>query len=184
MIYVTVQAINFPYEKITLSESDTLNNPSLAFGNLSIPPIASSSRCKLFPGDKEWPSDSQWTAFNETLDGALIKGVPPAVVCYNITGMYDAAKWAVATTKYFDGQARTDDAVSIENEWLDGDSCPAQAYNNVPGGNTTAPTCDLDAYPAYVVNVTTVKRKFFPVFSSQFLLFMLFFLWRARETFA
>jgi hypothetical protein len=110
------------------------------------------------PGDKEWPSDSAWAKFNTTLGGALIKGVPPALVCY--AGTYDATQCAEVTDQYINnGTWRPEDPVTIENEWLDGDSCPAQQYNNVPGGNTTVPTCNVAAYPAYVVNITTVKRK-------------------------
>jgi hypothetical protein len=154
-----VQGINFPYENITLSDADVANNPSVAFGPLSSPSVCPTSiGCKVFPGDKQWPSDSQWAKFNSTLGGVLIKGVPPALVCY--TGTYDATQCATVTAQYFNGTLIADNPVRVENEWLDGDSCPAQAYNNVLGGvNTTTPSCDVAAYPAYVVNVTTVKRK-------------------------
>lgn len=151
----SVQGINFPFENTTLSDIDVANDPSIAFGVLSSPSIPISAGCKIFPGDKQWPIDSQWSTFNGTLGGVLIKGVPPAIVCY--AGTYDAAQCAAVTAQYFNGAVVADDPVRIENEWLDGDSCPAQVYN-VPGGNTTNPTCDVAAYPSYVVNVTTVKR--------------------------
>lgn len=157
---VSVQAVNFPYENTTLTDADVKNNPSIAFGSLLSPSACptSSSGCKVFPGDKQWPSDSAWAYLNSSLGGDLIKGVPPALGCY--TGTYDAAQCAELTSQYLANQTwRSEDPVMIENEWLDGDSCPAQEYNNVPGGTTTSPTCNVAAYPAYVVNVTTVKGK-------------------------
>ncbi|CZR69696.1 related to isoamyl alcohol oxidase [Phialocephala subalpina] len=154
---VLVRCVNFPYENITLSDADVATDPSIAFGSLSNPSIPpTSTGCKVFPGDKQWPNYSQWAKFNNSLGEVLIKGVPPATVCY--TGAYDASQCAAVTAQYFDGASITDDPVRIENEWLDGDSCPAQVYNNVPGGNTTNPACNVAAYPAYVVNVTTVKH--------------------------
>jgi hypothetical protein len=157
---VSVHAVSFPYENITLTDADVKNNPSIAFGSLSSPSAGPTSLngCKIFPGDKQWPSDSAWAYLNSTLGGTLIKGVPPALVCY--TGTYDAAQCAEVTSQYLTNQTwRSEDPVMVENEWLDGDSCPAQEYNNVPGGTTTSPTCNVVAYPAYVVNVTTVKGK-------------------------
>lgn len=162
---VLVKGINFPYENITLTDNDVKANPNLAFGSLSSPISCptSPSGCKIFPGDSQWPSLSTWATFNTTLGGALIKGSPPALACYN--GTYDAAQCTEVKAQYFNTAWRPDDPVTIENEWLDGDSCPAQDYNNVPLVNggfdaATASTCDVTAYPAYVVNVTTVKRKF------------------------
>lgn len=154
---VSVHAAKFPFEDITLSDSDIKTDLTISFGNLSTPLKASSRPCKVFPGDERWPSDCIWTQFNSTLGGVLIKGVPPAIVCYKES--YDGAKCASMVAKYFDEPLRQDDPVTIENEWLDGDSCPAQVYNNIAGVNSTIPVCNVDAYPAYVVNVTTVKRK-------------------------
>jgi hypothetical protein len=161
---VLVQGVNFPYENITLTDADVKGNPSIAFGSLSAPGSCptSPSDCKVFPGDDQWPSISAWTTFNTTLGGALIKGSPPALVCYN--GTYNAAECTAVKSQYYNTNWRPNDPVIIENEWLDGDSCPAQEYNNVPLLNgkfdtATATTCDVSAYPAYVVNATTVKRK-------------------------
>ncbi|KUJ13687.1 FAD-binding domain-containing protein [Mollisia scopiformis] len=154
---ISAQGVNFSFENITLSDADVENDPSIAFGDLSSPSaIPTSNGCKVFPGDKQWPSYEKWRNFNHSLGGALIKGLPPAIVCY--TGTYNTAECAAVVSQYFNGSLITDNPVRIENEWLDGDSCPAQAYDNVPGGNTTNPTCDVAAYPAYVINVTTVKQ--------------------------
>lgn len=110
----------------------------------------------MYPGDATWPSDAQWQKFNDTLGGALIRGVPPARVCY--PGFYDAAKCAAVKANYFNSQFRNDDPVEIVNEWLDGDSCPPGAYGVVASNVSTTVVCNEAAYPAYVVNATTVKR--------------------------
>jgi hypothetical protein len=85
-------AYNFPYEAVQLTDLDVANNSDVAFGKLPAGPLA---KCKTFPGDRSWPSLSRWTVFNNSLDGALVKGIPPAAACYK--GQYeDAAKCEVA----------------------------------------------------------------------------------------
>lgn len=155
---VSVHGFNFPYEGIQLTDTDVQNYSRIAFGasTTSAASPTTSADCKVYPGDAQWPSDSEWTKFNDSLGGALIKGVPPAKVCYQ--PFYDATQCALVTANYFYSQFRNDDPVSIVNEWLDGDSCAPPSSSNVTISNST---CNLAAYPAYVVNATTVKRKEF-----------------------
>lgn len=49
--------------------------------------------CRCFPGDRCWPSASDWDAFNQTLGGKLIPTVPIASPCHGtFPGVtYDAA---------------------------------------------------------------------------------------------
>ena len=161
--FACVQGINFPYESIQLTDADVRNYSAIAFGGSPRTyqrpdsDTPSTSECKVFPGDAGWPSDAQWQKFNETLGGVLILGLPPARVCY--PGYYNASQCAAVKANYFNSRFRNDDPVEIVNEWLDGDSCPPSSYSNGTVGNLTTATCNLGAYPAYVVNVTTVKRK-------------------------
>jgi len=161
-----VLGYNFPYEGIQLTDADVKNNSAIAFGATATrsggrpaTTSAAAGECKVYPGDAKWPSDSAWHWFNDTLDGALIKGVPPARVCY--PGYYNADQCAAVKANYFNSRFRNDDPVSIVNEWLDGDSCPPTAFSVVASNVTSNATvlCNLAAYPAYVVNATTVKRK-------------------------
>ena len=81
-------AFNFAYEATQLTASDVANNSDIAFGDL---PAGAIAKCKTFPGDSNWPLSERWSAFNTSLGGALVKGVPPAAACYE--GEYeDAAK--------------------------------------------------------------------------------------------
>jgi len=41
------------------------------------------SVCRTFPGDANWPSASEWKAFNRTVEGRLIANIPMASVCHN-----------------------------------------------------------------------------------------------------
>jgi hypothetical protein len=43
-------------------------------------PTAVSSRCTF--GDKCWPDDISWQAFNATVGGHLIRSLPSAAVCH------------------------------------------------------------------------------------------------------
>jgi hypothetical protein len=47
-------------------------------------------KCKVFPGDRQWPSQSAWSAFDDLLGGALIKTVPLAASCYSSWPQYDS----------------------------------------------------------------------------------------------
>jgi hypothetical protein len=79
-------AINFPYESVQLQPLDVRNNSDIVFGNgtsTELPP------CKTFPGYVGWPSPERWTAFNASLRGALLQGIPPAAACYG--GEYENA---------------------------------------------------------------------------------------------
>ena len=154
----SVHGFNFPYEGIQLTDADVKNYSRIAFGAAQRPStnLTTSADCKVFPGDAQWPSDVEWKKFNDTLGGVLVKGVPPAKVCYQT--FYNATQCAVVTSNYYYDAFRNNDPVSIVNEWLDGDSCPLPASSNITASNTT---CNFAAYPAYVVNATTVKRKAF-----------------------
>jgi hypothetical protein len=61
---------------------------------------SSASKCKVVPGDKDWPSLDAWNHLNKTVDGRLIKTIPPAAACYkSFEGIktYNAEQCAEAT---------------------------------------------------------------------------------------
>jgi hypothetical protein len=84
----TTLAVNFPYESVQLQPWEVWNNSDILFGNGSSterPP------CKNYPGYDGWPSSTRWSAFNDSLGGSLLRGIPPAAACYE--GEYkDTAK--------------------------------------------------------------------------------------------
>ncbi|KAL1836192.1 hypothetical protein VTJ49DRAFT_5459 [Mycothermus thermophilus] len=59
-----------------LTHEDIARFPDADFGGAF--ETADTPDCKTFPGDPAWPSDKEWSQFNETLDGALLHPPPPA----------------------------------------------------------------------------------------------------------
>jgi hypothetical protein len=85
----TVFTLNFDFERIQLTEVETVDYPAIRFGGPDNP--APREDCKVIPGDEGWPSDADWARFNETLGGVLLKPVPLAAPCYE-GPLYDAAR--------------------------------------------------------------------------------------------
>ena len=145
----SVSAVNFPYELAQLTESEVQKFPAIAFGNLSSSTDSYKGlRCRVGPGDHDWPSDQEWAAFNQSLEGKLLKPVPPGAVCYP-GSHYDKDKCQfvvgpAASTRFF-----LDEPVNVMTSWAEGNTCP-------PAVNATG-NCTQGGYPAYVVNATTVK---------------------------
>lgn len=103
LLAVKTFAVNFDWERDQLTESEALSNDAFKFGTDSAP----SEDCRLVPGDADWPSDEDWSNFNATLGGALLKPKPLASVCYAGDG-YDAKRcdmlqqsWAGMNLQYF-----------------------------------------------------------------------------------
>jgi hypothetical protein len=87
----TAFAFNFGYESIQLTEAETTGYPAIRFGGPDN--LAPTEDCRVIPGDDDWPSDAEWTRFNQTLGGALLKPVPLATPCY-AGPLYNATKCA------------------------------------------------------------------------------------------
>ena len=141
----------FEYADTQLTKRDIEGFPAIGFGNTAnrILPRAS-PRCKVFPGDQDWPSDDAWQRFNVSLSGALLKPSPPGAVCYPTHPSFNAAACAfllnnASTTNFY-----FDHPVSVLNVWPQGNTCPILAN---PNG-----TCTQGGFPTYVVNATTVKH--------------------------
>ena len=82
-------AVNFDWENVQLTKAETANYSAIRFADQG--PEPSKRECKYLPGDEAWPSDAAWATFNETLDGALLKPLPLASVCY-IGPNYDSVR--------------------------------------------------------------------------------------------
>ncbi|KKY20385.1 putative fad binding domain-containing protein [Diplodia seriata] len=142
----------FDWEKVQLLDSSlgsrsvhALDGPSRRAANAS---------CKAFPGDAAWPSESQWAALNETLEGALIKSVPHASVCYE-GPYYDEASCATITANWTNSYIHDDDPIEMLSPVYQGLTCqPPTLYE----GGINSGNCTLGGYPAYAVAATNVKQ--------------------------
>ncbi|PGH13948.1 hypothetical protein AJ79_03363 [Helicocarpus griseus UAMH5409] len=95
--------------------------------------------CKVFPGDKEWPSDSVWDIFNELLGG----GESP----YN---NYDAEKCARILEEWTVSELHTSDPGSGMYPIYQGKTC-MPSFANVS-------TCTQGGYSTYAVKVTNTAQ--------------------------
>jgi hypothetical protein len=107
-------------------------------------------RCKAFPGDPEWPTDEEWSRFNKTVGGALLKPLPPASVCYTTSPNFNAEACSFLLNNASRTSFYLDDPVTILTLWPQGNTC-------LPPPNPTG-TCTQGGYPVYVVNATAVKH--------------------------
>lgn len=103
--------------------------------------------CKVFPGDRNWPSDETWEKLNKTLGGVLIKPVPLAAACYHENGTHDAACDAIKQ-RLWNYDFHHADPVSVM--W--------NQYSNFTCLPNPATPCSSRGYPAYVVDASTVKH--------------------------
>lgn len=140
----------FDWEKIQLSE-DALHS---SVGARGIAARAANSSCKVFPGDAEWPSADQWSALNETLEGALIKSVPHASVCYQ-GPYYDEAACTTITANWTNSYIHDDDPIEMLSPVYQGLTCqpPTLYVGGINSGN-----CTLGGFPEYAVAATNVKQ--------------------------
>ncbi|KAJ8120281.1 hypothetical protein ONZ43_g2971 [Nemania bipapillata] len=146
-----VNSINFPFEATVLKEDDIGNFSAIAFGNrLTASPVYDGPECKVYPGTVDWPLESEWARLNSTLNGALLKPVPAAAVCYS--GPYQNANQCnfllrnTSSSRFY-----INDPLTVLTMWPEGDTCYASA-------STAGLSCTQGGFPSYVVNVTTVKQ--------------------------
>ncbi|KAH8653105.1 hypothetical protein BGZ60DRAFT_387156 [Tricladium varicosporioides] len=149
-----VLAINFPWESIQLTEAEAKANPSLSFGDTSLPipaPSPNTTICKIYPGETLWPSPQAWALLNSTLSGALIQPLPLASACY--PKWFDATKCDYVKSNWGNSSLHTFDPASIVSQWLEGNTCPLP--DDVKSARSE--DCTASGFPAYVVNATTVR---------------------------
>ncbi|KAI0909507.1 FAD binding domain-containing protein [Ustulina deusta] len=143
--------INFPFEATVLEDDDIGNFSAIAFGNRgTASPVYDGPECKVYPGTATWPLEVEWAQLNSTLDGALLKPVPAAAVCYN--GPYeDTNQCNFLLRNTSSSRFYINDPLTVLAMWPEGDTCYASA-------STTGLNCTQGGFPSYVVNVTTVKQ--------------------------
>ncbi|KAI2716241.1 CAZyme family AA7 [Penicillium roqueforti] len=110
----------------------------------------SSGQCKVFPGDRYWPSQSAWSTLDNLLGGALIKTVPLAASCYSSWPEYDSAECERVTSDWNDSNLHAADPASAMWPLFEGRTC-------LPTTNASA-SCTVGGYSSYAVNVSTVAQ--------------------------
>ncbi|KAF2873217.1 FAD binding domain-containing protein [Massariosphaeria phaeospora] len=108
-------------------------------------------RCKVYPGDLEWPSDEAWEKLNELTDSRLLtKPEPKASVCYNGPS-YDAEKCAGLAPIWSRSYTHMHDPIEMMSPVAQGMTClPPNVFDS---GN-----CTRGGFPMYVINATEPKH--------------------------
>ncbi|KAA8628785.1 hypothetical protein SMACR_07899 [Sordaria macrospora] len=126
-----------------LTIRDISDFPSIVFESRYRRANTTAPRCKSLPGDPDWPSDAEWDRLNRTLNGALLKPLPPASVCYPSSPKYNPSACSTLFTKAY----YLDDPVSPAQQWTTGNTClPAWNLNSTGNWNLTL-TCTQGGFP-------------------------------------
>ncbi|KAK4161375.1 hypothetical protein QBC43DRAFT_243812 [Cladorrhinum sp. PSN259] len=104
--------------------------------------------CKVFPGDRDWPSRLTWGVFNLLTGGALIETVPIGAVCYRNSGVYDAQKCQNVLANWSKSALHAADPTSVMSPMYQGETCMPQK------GDSS--TCALGGFPSYSVKIDSV----------------------------
>ncbi|KAI0009197.1 FAD-binding domain-containing protein [Xylariaceae sp. FL0662B] len=150
-LVVGVECVNFPFESEQLTDADIGNFSAIAFGDKSTANRAyDETACKAYPGTAGWPLDSEWAQVNSSLEGALLKPVPAAAVCYD--GPFkDEAQCNFLLRNTSTSRFYIDNPLTVLNEWPEGNTCYATQQ-------AQGLTCTQGGFPVYVVHATTVKQ--------------------------
>ncbi|KAK2685878.1 hypothetical protein QWA68_015090, partial [Fusarium oxysporum] len=129
---------------------------SLLLSNLLIGHSVASKSCKCSPSDECWPSDDKWRLLNETLNGQLIRFVPPASVCYPSSSDYNKTACESVLENWSSFSFHSANPGSVVSPWTLGSCVPTYPNGTgVSGGaGTRAKGCSLGALPSYIVNAT------------------------------
>ncbi|CAO2647653.1 Nn.00g085750.m01.CDS01 [Neocucurbitaria sp. VM-36] len=117
--------------------------------------------CKCTPDSKCWPSDTEWSSLNSTVNGKLIRGVPPGSVCYPNQENYDEEACTYIASQWFNSTWHATNPVSVDYPIWTNNSCnPIWPNGTSLTGDTTAGEkgCSIGAYPMYVINATTADE--------------------------
>lgn len=128
-------------------------NTSVPSPGVATPIAASNYSC--IPGQACWPSESQWTAFNQSIDGNLRLTVPWASVCYTDPSSKQCQQ---IRHGYMDGVSRTAQYGAME--FLDWETC-GQSYcylDSVHPSSPTSGTCGLGRLSTYHVEAHTADN--------------------------
>lgn len=149
-------------DSVQLTEQDVGDFSAIAFGDRTAAAAAASSqeqqeqqRCRVFPGDDLWPSETEWARLNRSLDGTLLRPTPAGAVCYPAHPAYDAARCQFLLQDARATRFWLDDPLAELAEWTQGSTCLVTNETQVEQGRTN---CTRGGFPEYVVNATTAKH--------------------------
>src|ERR1700712_4641895 len=76
---------------------------------------ASGEACKFTPDSPQWPSATDWAAFNQSTGGRLLRPHSPAAACHTNQPEYNSAECSRITSSWSSSQWHSDNPLS--NDW-------------------------------------------------------------------
>ncbi|KAF7378314.1 FAD-binding protein [Mycena sanguinolenta] len=120
------------------------NLPHVASASTTAP---ATGACKCFPGDTCWPSDAEWSAFNETVGGRLIKTVPLGSPCH--APHHNATECAILQSEWLFSPVHYNSSSSVQAPIFANASCDPFTPENSP--------CRFGNYVRYAVNASSAS---------------------------
>ncbi|KAF9262226.1 FAD-binding domain-containing protein [Marasmius fiardii PR-910] len=101
--------------------------------------------CRILPGDSSWPTQDVWDAFNNSIDGRVIKTVPIGSVCHDPS--YDEEQCNVVRSNWRNPAFHEPHPSSIMDPIFLNKTCDPFDPREAP--------CEIGAYVQYAVNVSS-----------------------------
>ncbi|RYN18506.1 hypothetical protein AA0115_g11279 [Alternaria tenuissima] len=102
------------------------------------------NRCKSFPGDKSWPSQSDWNSLNKTVGGRLVATVPLGAPCHGST--FDNATCESLKSQWQYEKIHYESSSSVMAPFFANQSCDPFQPRDRP--------CELGNYVRYAVDAS------------------------------
>lgn len=150
-----------------LAQSSFVSDDCKCVGHLASPALhlfilsSENSLASQIPHEPCWPSEAVFQALNSSVDGKLIRGVPPGSVCYSDQPNFDEKKCQSVLDNWLISTFHALDPISIGWPQWAGNPCPPIFPNGTSvNGDTKAGEkgCRLGGYPAYALNATDVTH--------------------------
>ncbi|KAJ5614036.1 FAD binding domain-containing protein [Penicillium herquei] len=126
---------------------------SILLLTLSLAASATAASYDCRPGQKCWPSLSQWQQLNASVDGNLHETIPIAASCYKDSGYYDPKACEVVEDYYGDSIIRGEHFG--QTYWLNWETCQTSgcALLESDPTQTTYANCSIGRLASYYVDV-------------------------------
>ncbi|KAH7493688.1 hypothetical protein FOMA001_g160 [Fusarium oxysporum f. sp. matthiolae] len=134
--------------------------PTLAVVGSFVTAALAEDQCRCTIHDSCWPSTKTWNSLNSTVDGHLIRYIPPGVVCYKSHPSYNREACDEVIEKWPVSKFHSSDPASLHTEWANVGCTPVYENGTSIYGDHEAGKrgCSKGALPAYVVNATTIDH--------------------------
>lgn len=104
--------------------------------------------CKAYPGTASWPPAHAWASLNRTLNGRLLRPVPPGAVCHPNQPSFNSSQCAEVAAAWKTYEFHVESPISVMWDKFDNFTC-------LPEEDTP---CSPAGYPAYVVNASNTEH--------------------------